>query len=192
MVNKCLGSTRFPGTKGFYRFGERAAVLRRAVCRATGFELSSVEKMGGAYTCQLQPNTRLQARVSKRDYAQSASRHSLPRRMAAPGPSTKFDRTLHPVNVTVPDEHGSFSLRCSTAVSSVSGVSAMEASLSCRIDRVESLLGAGTVSARARSLSIQHRSERSTRVALTGDPQRLADITHRDPHSQTVRGRCFS
>ena len=114
------------------------------------------QRFGGAYR-QLQPNTRLQARVCR-----LGARHSLLRRIAAPGPST-FDRTLHPVNVTVPDEHGSFSLRA-YAVSSVSGVSAiiMEASLSCRIDRVESLLGAGTVSARA-DLSIQHRSERSTR-----------------------------
>ena len=30
----------------------------------------------------------LPPRVSKRDYAQSASRHSLPRRLAAPGPAT--------------------------------------------------------------------------------------------------------
>ena len=42
----------------------------------------------GRGTWRQQLKRRCPPRVSKRDYAQSASRHSLPRRLAAPGPAT--------------------------------------------------------------------------------------------------------
>ena len=49
----------------------------------------------GRGTWQQQLRRRCPPRVSKRDYAQSASRHSLPRRLPAPGPATSIAKWSH-------------------------------------------------------------------------------------------------
>ena len=85
-----LGKHSLPHEKASYSFKERAAVLRRAVSRAVGSFPGSSLRLNwvGLTRVYRSRSTRLRPRVCKRDYAQSASRHSLSRRMAAPGPST--------------------------------------------------------------------------------------------------------
>ena len=94
MVNEMLGKHSLPHEKASYSFRERAAVLRRAVSRAVGSFPGSSQRLNwvGLTRVYRSRSARLRARVCKRDYAQSASRHSLSRRMAAPGPSTEARR----------------------------------------------------------------------------------------------------
>ena len=73
------------GTQPSPETGERSGVLLGSPGRSGRFH---IEKNGWMLHVATAAHPLLPPRVSKRDYAQSASRHSLPRRLPAPGPAT--------------------------------------------------------------------------------------------------------